>query len=68
MLTNDAVRHEETEPRAALLGREVRLEQAVAMLIGDTRTVVGDAEVRSAVAPAGDRRLGDRTAKCVAPS
>ena len=33
MLSNDAVRHEEAETSAALLGREVRLEQPVPLVV-----------------------------------
>jgi len=51
MLANDAVRHEEAQSGATFLGCEVGLEEVVAMLIRNTWTVVGDAEVGSA-APA----------------
>src|SRR5712692_4996230 len=51
MLSNDAVRHEEAETSAALLGREVRLEQPVALVFRDTGAVVRDAEVRPSVSP-----------------
>jgi hypothetical protein len=53
MLAHDAVRHEKAKSGTAFLCSEVGLEEVVAMLIRDTWTVVGDAEVRSAIAPAG---------------
>jgi hypothetical protein len=33
MLADDAVRHEEAEPRASLFGREVGLEEAMAKVV-----------------------------------
>jgi C4-dicarboxylate-specific signal transduction histidine kinase len=40
MFANDAVRHEEAKSSAALLRREVRLEQMVANLIRNTGAIV----------------------------
>src|SRR5256885_12026257 len=50
MLAHYAVRHEEAQPGAGLFGREVGLEEMVAILFRDARAIVGDAEERRTIA------------------
>ena len=49
VLADDAVGHEQSEPSSGLFGREMGLEKVVTVLVGDTGSVVGDAEIRPAV-------------------
>src|SRR5260370_19643689 len=49
VLTDNPIGHEEAESRSSLFRREMRLEQVMAILVGDAGTVVGDAEVRPSV-------------------
>ena len=56
MFANNAVRHEETEARPIFLSCEVGFEEAVTVVVRDAGTVVRDADVWVAAAPAGGRR------------
>src|ERR1700694_4163432 len=57
MLANDPVRHEQAEAGAGFLGREVRFEEVMTILVCDPGTVVGDAEIRPSVVAAASRHL-----------
>src|SRR3989442_12722468 len=50
MLADDAIGHEEAETSTRLFGREVRLKEVMAVLVGNTRTIVRDAAIRGPVA------------------
>jgi hypothetical protein len=49
MLAHDPIGHEQTEPRPALFGREVGLEQVMPLVVGNARPIVRHAEIGPAV-------------------
>src|SRR5437016_12260936 len=57
MLTYDPVRHEQAESGASLFGGEMRLEEVVAILVGNSGPVVRDAEIGPPIGPQPEAKL-----------
>src|SRR5438105_13908990 len=57
MLTHDPIRHERAESRASLFGGEMRLDEAVAILVGNSGPVVRDAEIGPSIGPPAEAKL-----------
>src|SRR5207302_10783687 len=57
MLTHDPVRHEQAESGASLFGGVMRLEEVVAMLVGNSERVVRVAERRPPIGRPAEAKL-----------